>query len=126
MRQTLDLRIFIHTLQINLCILGLVSRELNHSNLYMRYQRLTSKGSLSWETVNSRVLLKQWRKFRCGRGAIAPPPSVNRHSLSEIFGFVGIFKTIEYTGINKNNYWCGRQLICTERIFDYLEAICLI
>ena len=55
-----------------------------------------------------------------------PPPSVNRHILSEIFGFFGIFKTIEYTGINKNNYWCGRQLICTERRFDYLEAICLI
>ena len=26
-----------------------------------------------------------------------PPPSVNRHSLWEIFGSVGIFKTIEYT-----------------------------
>ena len=32
-----------------------------------------------------------------GGGATAPLPSVNRHSLSEIFGSVGIFKTIEYT-----------------------------
>ena len=65
-------------------------------------------------------------EIQVGQGGNRPPPSVNRHSLSEIFGSVGIFKTIEYTEINSNNYWRVRQLICTERRFDCLEANCLI
>ena len=40
-----------------------------------------------------------------------PPPSVNQHSLSEIFGSVGIFKTIEYTQADWKNYRRVRQLI---------------
>ena len=56
-----------------------------------------------------------------------PPPFVNWHSLSEIFDSVGIqFKTIEYTEVNKSNYWRRRPLICIELRFDYLEARCLI
>ena len=69
----------------------------------------------------------QWRKFRWCRGATAPrPPSVNRHSLSEIFGSVRLFKTTEYTKISRKNYWRVRQLICTELRLDYLQAICMI
>ena len=59
-------------------------------------------------------------------GATAPPPSINRHSLSEAFGSVGIFKTIEYTETDGKNYWRVRQLISTERRFHYLGTICLI
>ena len=59
-------------------------------------------------------------------GQPPPPRSVNRHSLSEILGSVGIFKTIEFTEIDRKNYWRVRQLISTECRFDYLETICLI
>ena len=65
----------------------------------------------------------QWRKFG---NRPPPPPSVNRHSLSEILGSVGIFKTIDYSEIDRKNYWRVRQLIRTERRSDYLEIICLI
>ena len=61
-------------------------------------------------------------------GQPPPPPTTFRKSAQFVgnVGSVGIFKTIEYTKNNKNNYWCGRQLICTERKFDYRKAICLI
>ena len=36
------------------------------------------------------------------------------------------FKTIEYTEIDRKDYWRVRQLISIERRFDYLETICLI
>ena len=52
-------------------------------------------------------------------GVKAPPPSpsVNRHSLSE---------TIEYTKIDRKNYWRMSTEHSTEHRFDYLETICLI
>ena len=39
---------------------------------------------------------------------------VNRHCLSEIF------KTTEYTEINRKNYWHVRQLVCTWLSWSYL------
>ena len=53
------------------------------------------------------------------------PPSVNRHSLSEIFGSVGIFNAIEYAEINRNNYGRVRQPICTERRFAIALICCV-
>ena len=75
--------------------------------------------------------MQLWPMFSGGNSGGAgeqpsSPPSVNWHSLSEIFGSVGIFNANEYTAINRNNHGHVRQLICTELRFDNLDAICLI
>ena len=63
MRKTLELKIFIHALRIDLRILGLI-RELKHSNSNMRHQRLNSKGSLFLGHSVVLVLIK------CPMGAV--------------------------------------------------------
>ena len=51
-------------------------------------------------------LRTQWRKFRwVGEGGGRPPSFRKIGNLSEIFGFVGILKTIEYTQKFRKSYW---------------------
>ena len=64
MRKTLELRIFMHALRIDLLIPGLI-RELKHSNSNMRHLRLTSKGSLFFRhpvCMQWCILMAWWKR----------------------------------------------------------------
>ena len=66
-------------------------------------------------------------EIQVGRGGNRPPPTFRKsvHFVGN-FRLCRNFKTIEYTEIDRKNYWRVRQLIDIERRFDYLETICLI
>ena len=61
-------------------------------------------------------------------GAGGQPPPTFRKSAQFVgnFRLCRNFKTIEYTEIDRKNYWPVRQLIIIERRFEYLVTICLI
>ena len=58
-----------------------------------------------------------------GAGGGQPPPPTFRKSAQFVgnFRLCRNFKTMEYTEIDRKNYWRVRQLISTERRFDYLK-----
>ena len=65
-------------------------------------------------------------EIQVGRGGNRPPTFLKSAQFVGNFRLCRNFKIIEYTEIDRKNYWRVRQLISIERRFDYLVTICLI
>ena len=85
-------------------------------------------GTHSYQHIRQQGNLYTVAEIQVGRGGQPPPPPTFRKSAQFVgnFRLCRNFKTIEYTEIDRKNYWRVRQLISIERRFDYLETICLI
>ena len=103
------------------CVIALVVNSLQENEY--NFMPLHSMWKISKELI---CLSIEW-KLKYVKNAPPPPPTF--HKSAQFVGNFRLcrnFKTIEYSEIDRKNYWGVSQHISIERRFDYLETICLI